>query len=146
MELSAEDQAWLVRALRGVSFFDPLTIGDVDQLLGSFKKRRLAKRTRVIRKGDFGDFFCIIRAGKLLVWLPRLSILKKRLAVLKEGEYFGESALLSGERRNANVSTLEESEILLLYQADFLDLIDKNPELRHKLKRSMEERRSEQAW
>ena len=146
MELSADDEAWLVRALREVHFFSPLTVGEVDQLLKSFQKRQFGKRARVIRKGDFGDFFCIIRSGRLLVWLPRLSFLKKRLATLGEGSYFGESALLSGERRNANVSTLEESELLFLYQADFLDLIDKNPELRHRLKKSMEERRSEQSW
>ena len=42
------------------------------------------------------------------------------LAMLNEGEFFGELALLDGESRSANVIALEETEVLTLNREDFL--------------------------
>jgi len=44
---------------------------------------------------------------------------ESRVALLKEGEFFGERALLTGEPRNATVVTREEVEAYTLDKAEF---------------------------
>ena len=51
------------------------------------------------------------------------------LAILGEGDFFGEMALLDGEGRSANVVALEDAEVLTLQRSDFLDILERFPKI-----------------
>ena len=70
----------------------------------------------VIREGEVGDKFYLIRQGEVAV---RRGLETKPLAILKEGGFFGEMALLTGQPRNANVETLMETTLYSLSQEQF---------------------------
>tara|TARA_B100001093_G_C26849305_1_gene1024325 strand:- start:517 stop:1200 length:684 start_codon:yes stop_codon:yes gene_type:complete len=51
------------------------------------------------------------------------------LAMLNEGDFFGEMSLLDGESRSANVIALEKTEVLTLDRKDFLDVVNDYPQI-----------------
>jgi len=62
------------------------------------------------------------------------------LAMLNEGEFFGELALLDGESRSANVIALEETEVLTLNREDFLVVLHDYPQIAIQLLKEMAHR------
>lgn len=70
----------------------------------------------VIREGEAGDRFYLVRQGALVVERAGFS---ETIAQLKAGDYFGEMALLSGQPRNATVRVTEPSLLYSLSQERF---------------------------
>ena len=62
------------------------------------------------------------------------------LAMLNEGEFFGEMALLDGESRSANVIALEQTEVLTLNRDDFLVVLHDYPQIAIQLLKEMAHR------
>ena len=61
---------------------------------------------RIINKGDKGDVLYIIKSGQVLVSTDSSTLL------MKDGEYFGEQALLTGQARAANVTADTQSTLM----------------------------------
>ena len=51
------------------------------------------------------------------------------LAMLNQGDFFGEMSLLDGESRSANVIALEKTEVLTLNRKDFLIVLHEYPKI-----------------
>ena len=87
------------------------------------------KDTTVVSETDEGSTLYIISKGQ--VKISRLSESGKEviLAILGEGDFFGEMSLLDGLARSANVITLIESELFVLHRETFLELISSNPKI-----------------
>jgi rhodanese-related sulfurtransferase len=79
----------------------------------------------VVRQGDVGDYFYVVVKGKCAV--TRETPLNKegvRLAELQMGDTFGEEALISDTRRNANVTMLTDGCLMRLGKEDFRKLLN----------------------
>ena len=74
------------------------------QICDSLKDGIYKKDEYIIREGEFGDVFYIIEEGKCNA-TKILEPGKPETVIneLKEGDYFGERALLKGETRYANI-------------------------------------------
>jgi len=57
----------------------------------------------IIKQGDEGDYYYIIKSGKCKVTRPSKTGSELVLAHLGDGDAFGEEALLSEAKRNANI-------------------------------------------
>ncbi len=80
---------------------------------------------RIIRQGDDGDFFYVIVKGTCTVM--RETPLSKegiKLADLTMGDTFGEEALISEARRNANVVAATDATLMRLGKEDFRKLLN----------------------
>jgi ATP-binding cassette subfamily B protein len=55
---------------------------------------------------------------------------QRQVNVLRDGDYFGERALLTGEPRNATVRTAEPCELYSLRRAEFLTLVEREARFR----------------
>jgi CRP-like cAMP-binding protein len=91
------------------------------------RMQRVALRAgdTVIRQGADGDFFYAIVSGKCAV--TRETPLSKtgiRLAELSVGDTFGEEALISESKRNANVTMLTDGVLMRLNKQDFRELMN----------------------
>lgn len=78
----------------------------------------------VIRQGEPGDYFYIIREGRCLV--TRATKTKPdgiRLAELGEGDSFGEEALISDKERNATVTMRTPGTLMRMSKGDFNSLL-----------------------
>lgn len=72
----------------------------------------------VIRQGDAGDLFYLIRTGQVEVVVEEGGK-KKTVAELGEGQYFGEAALINDKPRNATVVAIDKCTFYTLGQHDF---------------------------
>jgi CRP-like cAMP-binding protein len=80
---------------------------------------------QIIKQGDEGDFFYVITRGQCSV--TRETPLNKegiKLAELREGDTFGEEALISESRRNATVTMLTDGSVMRLGKEDFNTLLN----------------------
>ena len=100
----------------------------------------------VISQGEIGDKFFMIFSGSVEV-TRRNQHGAEALGKLVAGDYFGEEALLMHQRRNATVTAEEETDLLIITQADFNQLLRQVPQLKanfqvavtsHRLARSMQ--------
>jgi CRP-like cAMP-binding protein len=79
----------------------------------------------IIKQGDEGDFFYVIVKGKCVVM--RETPLNKqgiKLAELGMGDTFGEEALISDAKRNANITMLTDGALMRLAKDDFRTLLN----------------------
>jgi uncharacterized membrane protein len=82
----------------------------------------------VVWLGEQGNDFYIVKQGKCLVSCPDESGKEVELAMLGPGQFFGEISLLDGGPRTATVRTTENSEMLSLSRADFLNFLRRHPD------------------
>lgn len=86
------------------------------------KKYCLLSGDTVIEQGAIGNALYIITHGKLGVYQTDEQGNEKLLAVLTDGDLFGEIGLLENSIRTATVRALEESTMLRLTQKTVLGL------------------------
>ena len=77
----------------------------------------------VIKQGDPGDFFYIIKSGSCQVSRNMENNKVLPLAILKAGDSFGEEALLTEAPRNANVVAKSKTKLMRLAKKDFNQLL-----------------------
>lgn len=106
------------RELAGMSMFTHLTATERDVLLEHLEPVNVAEGTDVVREGEPGDRFYLVRSGRLVVLRGG-----SRIAELGPGEAFGEAALLLSAPRNATVRALVATELLALNARDFHELL-----------------------
>ena len=78
----------------------------------------------VFREGDVGDRMYVVISGEIEVLREG-----ERLAMLAEGDYFGEMAVLSDEPRNATVRATKASTLASISKSDFGRLLGAFPRL-----------------
>ncbi len=91
-----------------------------------------ATGTVLVRQGDPGDKFYLIRSGSADVTASDGTHTRK-LATLSQGDFFGEAALLSGAPRNATVTSNEDIEVCTLGKADFNAVLEQSAPLKEQL-------------
>lgn len=128
-----------------VELFEGVSGEFIDRLIPHCELQRYDLRgVTIIRQGDEGDAFYIVRSGFVQVVRQREDGSIRVLAYLRAGEYFGEMALLGEGRRYASVLTAGKCELLRIGRADFLDLCRQFPDVERRLFNLIERRRREE--
>lgn len=79
----------------------------------------------IIKQGDDGDYFYIVKKGRCLVTRSMPDQPRGiKLAELKDGDTFGEEALIASSKRNATVTMLTDGVLNRLSKKDFLELLN----------------------
>jgi CRP-like cAMP-binding protein len=126
--------------LRTLPFLQGLDDKTIASLTGKFVRERHEPGKRIVDEGKPGDRFYIISHGKVEVSRTGRYGQKVRLAVLGEGDYFGEAALMEGTPRTATVQALTPCVVLGLQRAHFQKLLKAVPKVRKFLEQALEER------
>jgi subfamily B ATP-binding cassette protein HlyB/CyaB len=114
--------------LKRTALFAPLHHQELRSLLDIMVMKEYAPGQAIVREGEMGDAFYILRTGTS-------SVLKeseggRKLNTIKPGEFFGELALLTGDPRKASVIADEAVSVFSLAKSDFDKLILKYPKVR----------------
>lgn len=130
----------IIERLSAVDIFAPLTNEETARLAGASMTHVFAPGETVIRAGDEGGSMFVVNNGRVQVQVldngrPR------NVAVLKDGDFFGEMALFTREPRTANVVAMEETEVLEIGYDAMKHLFDTNPDLVESLSRIIAERK-----
>jgi voltage-gated potassium channel len=119
-----------------VPLFAHLDAASISDLVGILKARTVPAGTVIIRKGEPGDSMYLIASGMVQVDASEGKVR------LQEGDFFGEVALLTRERRTATVTTIRSTDLLVLDCDDFHRFIDRNPEVAAQVRAVAQERES----
>jgi voltage-gated potassium channel len=117
-----------------VPLFSRLDAASIADLVGILRARTVPAGTTIIRRGERGDAMYLIASGGVEV---ESAAGKVRL---KEGDFFGEMALLSREPRSATVTATRATDLLVLDADDFLRLVDRLPDIGARVKAVARER------
>jgi CRP-like cAMP-binding protein len=123
-----EDISLLRSTLKRVDFFYSLNFAQLDELINALKQTTIKKGTEILRQGDMGDKFYIIGSGEVSVHVKKGMGMKK-VAVLGDGDFFGEMALISDLPRTASVIAEKNSEMFVMYKRDFRKILLANPKI-----------------
>jgi ATP-binding cassette subfamily B protein len=129
------------RLLSRVPIFRGLTSLALGALARIVATERFAAGDVIVREGEHGDRLYLLVEGHVEVTVEGAAGQAKRLAELRDGDYFGEMALLSEAPRMASVRALSPTTSLVLARQPFLALLEASPELRAAFEASMEARR-----
>ncbi|MDQ2101228.1 cation:proton antiporter domain-containing protein [Azospirillum isscasi] len=95
-----------------------------ERLMMLFRSKSVVPGERIIRKGDRANAMYFISSGAVEVLMEGQTI---RLGA---GTMFGEMALLSGQRRNADVAAVDYCQLQVLDRRDFNQFTARHPALR----------------
>lgn len=131
----------IVERLTAVDIFAPLSDQERERLAASSVRHVFAPGEIVIRAGDAGSSMFVVHNGRVQVQITENG--KPRVvAVLNEGDFFGEMALFTGEPRTATVVALEETEVLEIGHGAMKHIFDTDPDLVESLSWTITERRA----
>lgn len=105
--------------LRSVPFFEKLSDEEIGKLADSAADERFPAGALVLREGDPGDRFFIIRSGEVEIWKDYGAEEADRLAVFGPGAIFGELALIDSSPRSASVVARTEVSLLSVGRGGF---------------------------
>lgn len=134
------DQNALIERLSAVDIFAPLSTEETGTLAQASVRHVFAPGETVIRAGDAGSSMFVLHNGRVQVQVSENGS-SRPVAVLNEGDFFGEMALFTGEPRTANVVAVEETEVLEIGHDAMKKLFDTNPDLVESLSHIITERR-----
>ena len=89
--------------------------------------RRFGPHQIIFHLGDPAGLLYIITSGKIKISHASSDGQEAVLAILGEGDFFGELALLDDSPRSATAEAIEPTETLTLHRDDFLNFLDNNP-------------------
>jgi small-conductance mechanosensitive channel len=140
--VTPEDQ--IADRLSAVDIFSPLSNEELRQLATATMGHVFAPGETLIRSGDEGSSMFVVHSGRVAVQVPERGG-ARTVAVLTEGNFFGEMALFTGEPRTANIVALEETEVLEIGHAAMKHLFETNPNLAESISWTIAERQAQLA-
>jgi putative peptide zinc metalloprotease protein len=108
-----------VSLFRQLPVADPLDEDAIQEVAEHVRLVRVPRGGVVVRQGDRGDDFFVVRSGTLEISRIEEDGTERVIRRRERGRSFGEIALLEGTRRTATVRALEPSEIFLLDKGTF---------------------------
>src|SRR5205814_1101298 len=117
----------VVGALARCMLFAGLEEADLVALAREMRSRRFRRGEVLFHMGDPGDALFVVTAGAVKISLPSEEGDEAIIATVREGEFFGELALLDGAPRSATATALEPTETLVLPRPRLRELIATAP-------------------
>lgn len=117
-------------ALRSVPLFSGLSTAIISRMANRFRPETVSLGNKLIGEGEDGNKFFIIAQGQVEVLSKGIHGANLRLALLTEGEFFGESDLVSDKLSDVTVRTITPCTLLTLSRRDLDAVLAENPSQR----------------
>ena len=131
----------IIDRLSAVEVFAPLSLDEIQKVAATTVAHVFAPGETLIRAGDAGASMFVVHNGRVQVQVTENGR-ARAVAVLDEGDFFGEMGLFTGEPRTANVVALDETEVLEIGHEAMRGLFEKNPSLVESISWTIAERRA----
>lgn len=124
-DVLVQEAAIVSQILAKCSVFEHLSPRALSEMADQLQSEHLSAGETVIREGDVGDKFYVIRQGRVAVRRSKVGTdsppdgPQQQVAELGEGDFFGEMALETGDPRNASIVTLEDTVLYSLSKEHF---------------------------
>lgn len=113
--------------LKSVSIFSDLDDASLERIGPLLSLKRYRKNNLIIFEDDRGLNLFIIKKGRVKISRISEEGGEVILAILGQGEFFGEISVIDGLSRSATVTSLEEVELLVMKREDFMIALEQFP-------------------
>ena len=117
----------LLNSLKAIPLFQKLSKRDISTLTNIIHNRNYLAGEYVFYQGDPGIGLYIIRDGQVSVVRENESGEKIKLASITKGDFFGELALVDGEKRSASAVAEQDCRLAVIFKPDLDEYIEKYP-------------------
>ena len=118
-----------VDLFREVSLFADLEDADLESLIAVATRRKFPKDSVIFFEHDPGESLFVILSGRVKVTILSDDGREIILSVLGEKDFFGEMSLLDNEPRSATAIAMEDTEVVILHQREFLSIVERRPRI-----------------
>lgn len=119
--------------------FSGLSKDRLKKVMAGLARKSFEKGEKVVEEGDSGDSLFLIESGSAQVTAHLLGR-EVELAVLAEGDVFGEVSFLTGRPRTADVTSLGPLTVCEIGRVDIEEIIEQNPQVLSSLEEFYESR------
>jgi CRP/FNR family cyclic AMP-dependent transcriptional regulator len=129
-----------IEILKNIPLFSELSDKDLEKIIQVASKQKYHKDNLILLEEEVGSTMFIILNGR--VKISRISDDGREviLSILSDGDFFGEMSLLDGHTRSANVTAIEESELLVIRREEFLQMLRDFPQIAINLLKELAQR------
>ncbi len=138
-DVLVKESAVVCEFLSRVELFSRLTPRTLTQVADRMTAEVFPAGQEIIRQGEVGEKFYLIRQGAVDV-VVTIAAVRKVVNTLGEGQFFGEAALLTGEPRNATIVTTQPTTVYALGKQDFQAAIAASASFEEELRKALFER------
>ncbi len=117
----------LQKSLRSIPVFSELNKKDISLLTEIIHNRNYVADEYVFYQGDPGIGLYIIRDGEVMIQRNNDSGNVIPLATFNKGDFFGELALVDGEKRSASAITKTDARLAVIFKPDLDEFIQMYP-------------------
>jgi len=132
-----------VDLIRTIPIWSSLTESEASILAARLKCTIHGPGEPIVRQGDAGSSMFVLTRGNVAVSLRDAQGRSEQVATLEMGRFFGEMSLMTGEKRTATVTALDEVECVELNKDDVADILLARPELAREISAILDQRREE---
>jgi CRP-like cAMP-binding protein len=125
--LSASDQSYAVALLARISLFSGLSRDALNDIVRLLLLRHVPAGEIIFSQGDPGDAMYIVDTGAVIADSSHTP--GQMQYRFNDGDFFGETALLTGKTRAFTAHSVSNSNLWCLYRTDFDTLLVKHPQL-----------------
>ena len=126
----------IVERLANVDVLSPLPTESQEEIAKAARVRVFSRGETIIRHGAAGDSMFIVHDGSVSVRVDSAEV-----ATLQAGDFFGEMALLTGERRAADVVAVSDVTVVEIAKHALEPVLHNHPELAAAISAKVLERR-----
>jgi len=135
-----QEEIEICEFLKECDVFSRLTTSTLTNIAEAMEKERHPTGTVIIRQGDEGDKFYLLKSGIVDVIVNQGQADESKVATLSKGQFFGETALLTGAPRNATVVARQDVAVYTLDKPHFRAAIASSEPFRKELEKILFQR------
>jgi CRP-like cAMP-binding protein len=117
------------QVLRRSSLFAKLGDTEIDAVLAHATVARHAEGDQIFAKGDPGNSMMAVLRGRVTITAPSQDGRQVVLTVMRDGDVFGEIALLDSKERTADATAATDCELLIVPRRSLISLLERRPDL-----------------
>ena len=118
-----------IELLQSVSIFWDLNEDELGHIAAKMVAKHFENGNYIFLEDSEGEQCFFVLEGSVKVTRLSKDGREVILAMLNEGDFFGEMSLLDGESRSANVIALEKTKVLTLDRNDFIAVVNDYPQI-----------------
>lgn len=127
----------LADTLRRAPLFANLPPADLGRVSGIASMRKAAKKEAIFHEGDRADGFFVVAAGRVKVFKLSADGKEQVLHIIEPGQSFAEATIFEGGVYPAHAEALADSELIFLPKRQFIELLERNPNIALRMLASM---------
>jgi CRP-like cAMP-binding protein len=111
-----------LQLLKNVVLFKDLSMRELNMVSGLMHERHYLADEVIFDAGEEGQGLFLVLSGRVKIVLP--AVADNLLLELGPGAFFGEVALLDQSLRTAQARAVEDTQIVVLFRAEFYSLLE----------------------